>query len=475
MKNVFYGVHFYLNINNLNKIVKKDENKHEDLARSFHALEIFLKSIEKFVLDIGNIEIEKFTTSRLHLYTKDCGENSIIKMMQVICFSNSLTDYMHKSIGKYKNLDQFTIGVGADSGYFTEFVFSDPESQLMEMTTIGSPANRAAKLQANCANAEMLFSKEVYDFLPQNIKSVFWGDGLLSAKLAKKYAELTVYKANYDSVEELLPERYFNRKKSVFEFATQQANGTNVGDIDFSDANSLLDFTNLSLKKSKHLTEAAVLYADIRGFTNKVDEESLSDIKQLTQMVLKGMNKAVRQHDGVHVQFQGDRESAIFNAYNSEEDYFALRALFGAMRMLDMVDIINQDRNEDRLDIGIGVSLGDTFATRVGVRNNKDNVIMGETVKEADTAEDEVAGVNLENHKTELVVTSEFYNYLVNNQQKYSKIIRQIFSLRKVANQIYYVCTIGYKDFQSKLIERARDNNANNAKSNTDLRPWSKE
>ena len=475
MKNVFNGLHFYININNLNNIVKKDENRHENLARSFHALEIFVKGIEKFVLDIGDIEIEKFTTSRIHLYTKSVDEKPVVKMLQVICFANSLAEYMHNSISKFKNLDQFTIGAGADLGDFTEFVFSDPESQLTEMTTIGSPANRAAKLQSNCSDAYMLFSKEVYNSLPSDIKSVFWGDGLLSAKLAKKYAELTVYKSLYGSVEELLPEKYFDRRENAFKYTSDQANSNNIGDIEFSDAKSMLDFTNLSLKKSKHLTDAAVLYSDIRGFTNKVDEERLSDIKQLAQHVLKGMNKAVRQHDGVHVQFQGDRESAIFNRFNDEKDDFALRALFCAMHMLDMVDDINQVRNENRLDIGIGISLGDTFATRVGMRNNKDNVLMGETVKEADTAEDDVAGVHMENSRTEVVVTSDLYSYLITNQQDYSKSLKEIFSQRKVGGKVYYVCVTGFKDFQKKLIEHERDDNATNAKKNTDLRPWSKE
>lgn len=468
----YNGVHFYVNINNFNNIVKKDEKKHDDLARSFHALEIFIKSIEKFVLDIGDIEIEKFTTSRLHFYIRECEENFIVKMLQVMCFANSLVDYMKGNIGKFKNIDKFTIGVGADLGDFTEFEFSDPDSEITEMTTIGSPANRAAKLQSNCSDGEILVSREVYNSLPYEIKNEFFGDGQLSSKLAKKYAELTVYKADYIDVEDALPEKYFNRRDNVFEYTKEQANNIKIGEISFSDATMPIDFTNLSLKNSKHLNDSAVLYADIRGFTNKVDEGHLPDIKQLVQQVLKGMNKCVRQYDGVHVQFQGDRESAVYNSFSKETDNVALRALFSAMRMIDMVNDINEDRNEDRVDIGIGLSLGDTFATRVGLKNHKDNVLMGETVKEADIAEDDVAGIN---NKTELVVTADLYNYISEFKNNYVKAIKTIFSPRKVENKLYYVCSIGYKQFQKKLIDNEREQNAHNAKRNTDLKPWSKE
>ena len=43
----------------------------------------------------------------------------------------------------------------------------------------------------------------------------------------------------------------------------------------------------------------------------KVGHTDLAKIKQLTQDVLIQMNKAVMNESGRHVQFQGDRESAI--------------------------------------------------------------------------------------------------------------------------------------------------------------------
>lgn len=88
----------------------------------------------------------------------------------------------------------------------------------------------------------------------------------------------------------------------------------------FSEAKAKLDYLQLSLKNSKWLDNAVIFFSDIRGFTNKVDHTDLAKIKQLTQDVLIQMNKAVMKESGIHVQFQGDRESAILLSQVNKKD-----------------------------------------------------------------------------------------------------------------------------------------------------------
>lgn len=52
----------------------------------------------------------------------------------------------------------------------------------------------------------------------------------------------------------------------------------------------------------------------------KVDHTDLAKIKQLTQDVLIQMNKAVMKESGIHVQFQGDRESSILLSQVNKKD-----------------------------------------------------------------------------------------------------------------------------------------------------------
>lgn len=473
MKKVVEGIHFYININNLNGIIKKDEKMHDDLRRVFHAIQTFIATIEKFAIEL-NIEVEKFTSSRLHFYLP-CNENDYetkaISMLELVVFSRCLATHM-STIGKYQSLANFTIGAGADLGLFTTFEFADPDSEIEEMTTIGSPANRAAKLQSLCEDGKILVSKEIYDILPKSLHSIFYGDGRTSALLAVKYTELTAYKATINEIKPYLSEKYCIRETRCLNFASEIANKTNFSEINFSEAKAQIDFSFLSLANSKYSDDSVVLFSDIRGFTNKVDNGNLSDIKQLTQTVLSGMNKAVRKHQGSHVQFQGDRESAIFNRYNDETHDFAFRAILSAMKMLDMVDEINSLRPTDKLNIGIGCAFGNIFGTRVGLRGRKFNVIMGQTVKAADTAEDEVAGAHIENASTEIAITSELFDYLLTLPDKQAKFIKSNFVKRSYAGKSYYICTTRFSKYQNELDNVALKQNSTIAKNNYGIKPW---
>lgn len=474
MKRVFNGIHFYININNLNSIIKSDEYNHDDLRRTFHALNTFTATMEKFANEFEEVEVEKFTTSRLHFYipiyeNKDAVAN---EMLELIAFARTLATFINGN-SKYQSLVNFKIGVGADYGKYTEFPFEDNDSGLKEMTTIGSPANRAAKLQSICNDGKVLISKEVYQMLPKSMKEAFFGNHEATLELAKKYTGLTAYEAEIANISDRLDRSYEKKEGRGLEYASTVANNLNLKDISISDARNKLSFDNLSISNIKDVEEAAILFADIRGFTKKVDENNLAEMKQLTQTVLNMMNKEIRSRDGVHVQFQGDRESAVFNHYSDETEDYAFRAILSAMRMLDRVDDINKTR-EDKLNIGIGCSLGEIYAARIGMkkRDKKFNVTMGQTVKEADDAEDNVAGVGITSKSTEIAITSDMYDYLVALSGREAKLIKENFEKRKKNNKTYYVSTLRLSKFQTLLNSASLQQNASRAERTNGLRPW---
>ena len=179
------GIHLYININNLNKIIRKEENNDEDLRHSFHALDTFIASLEKFSQYFEDIiTVEKFTTSRLHFYIGNTKGNDKMNeaFEQLSVFANVLAGHLTK-IGKYKKVARFQIGIGADYGTFVEYEFEDKNTELKELTSIGSPANRAAKLQSVCDEGNILISKTLYDLLDNETKNIFFGAGDVSKKL----------------------------------------------------------------------------------------------------------------------------------------------------------------------------------------------------------------------------------------------------------------------------------------------------
>ena len=409
------GIHLYININNLNKIIRKEENSDEDLRHSFHALDTFIASLEKFSQYFEDIiTVEKFTTSRLHFYIGNTKGNDKMNeaFEQLSVFANVLAGHLTK-IGKYKKVARFQIGIGADYGTFVEYEFEDKNTELKELTSIGSPANRAAKLQSVCDEGNILISKALYDLLNDETKNIFFGAGDVSKKVALKYVDLTAYYAKHtDILKTISSVRYKAREETVLSFATERANNTSLGSINFTDAKQPIDYSSLSLRNAKQVN-GVMLYADIRGFTNKVEHSNLQAIEQLTKTVLSKMYKCTTDQDGIHIQFQGDRESAIFHKFIDQSEDFAVRAILSSMKMLDAIDSINQYRDQaTHLDIGIGCAIGDIFASRIGLKSGKFNLVLGNTVKTADDTEDLIAGNAPQGQKSEIAITTDLFNYI---------------------------------------------------------------
>ena len=425
-----FGIHFYINIDNLEQILIIDENKNDELKHSFHQLDTFIASIERFSETfLEDCVVEKFTTSRLHIYYRvecdDDGEpkevsikNAIVRIFQIICFSRCLVEKL-KSLGKYKNASKFKIGVGVDIGNFVEFEFKDDE--LTELTTIGSPANRAAKLQSVIANDkdnDILISKAFFDVVQKcipEIASKFFGRGDLSSKIVVKayYYDLTAYGGSIKEIEEVIAlySSWNKRKNAGLDFAEQKANQTNYGDIDFTSARKPIDFNTLSLRAPK-VVEGAMFYSDIRGFTNKVDMSKLQEAERFTKTVLEMMYDCEQADAGVHIQFQGDRDSVVFYNHSDMSKNYAVSAVVAGMKMLDGIDNINKSRNTDKINIGIGIALGNIFLSRLGLKNGKFNIALGQTVRDADEAEDEKAGTRKEGQLSEIAITSEVFQYI---------------------------------------------------------------
>lgn len=464
-----FGIHFYINIDNLDQILVIDENKNDELKNSFHQLDTFIASIEKFSESFPeNCVVEKFTTSRLHIYySVECDDgkpkevslkNAIIRVFQIICFSRCLVEKL-KSLGKYKNAPQFKIGVGVDIGNFVEFEFKDDE--LTELTTIGSPANRAAKLQSVIANDkdnDILISKAFFDAVQKYISEIaskFFGRGDLSSKIVVKayYYDLTAYGGSIKEIEEVIAQysSWDKRKDAGLDFAEQKANQTNYGDIDFTSARKPIDFNTLSLRAPK-VVEGAMFYSDIRGFTNKVDISKLKEAESFTKTVLEMMYDYEQADAGVHIQFQGDRDSAVFYNHSDMSKNYAVSAVVAGMKMLDGIDNINKSRNTDKINIGIGIAIGNIFLSRLGLKNGKFNIALGQTVREADKAEDEKAGIRKEGQLSEIAITSEVFNHISSlaKNNLLAKNIASIFSPFSDSKE-FYVTSTRYSELFSKL------------------------
>ena len=116
-----------------------------------------------------------------------------------------------------------------------------------------------------------------------------------------------------------------------------------------------------------------------------------------TQNILTSMYSTIKNNNGIHVQFQGDRELALFHNYGS---YSCIeKAVISGLRIIENI-------KEYGVCVGVGQAYGRLFATRIGARGEKDNILLGKTVTQADKNEDEKAD------KNQLVISKEIYEKL---------------------------------------------------------------
>lgn len=426
------GIHFYVNVANFNDVVMDEETRQGKVNHSIHALDTFFSSIESF----GKKEfpdtfvVEKITGSRLHMYVLNDIIESYEVVEEVVKFAGDLTKYLNNDIAKYKTLLGFKIQAGACFGSFYNFEFKRENAD--EETTIGYAANYAAKLQGVSNIGAIAISSNIFDVLEHEKKTIFVKHD--SSKV-QKYGENCYYE---------MPIVKLSRKLDYTESLSKSreyANKINLTDMVFRKPTKSVTFDDLSKKECKEV-EGIPLFADIRGFTSQFDNDdtNLEEMTIKTQDILTAMYNQVEQNKGIHVQFQGDREFALFHNYSEYECY--LDAVKAGLKMIDAVKVYG-------VSIGVGQSFGKMFAAKIGARGEKDFLLIGTTVIEADKNEDDNAKAN------QLVISNDIYVALKRINSKWADIFTKADG--------YYYTTSGYNDLTNLIAqEQLRSNNRNN-------------
>ena len=321
------GMYFYINIPNLDQVVIDEETKTGKVNHSLHALDTFFSMIESFGKKHfpQSFVVEKITGSRLHMYVTDSLNEAFEVVAEVSGFAYKLTSYLNHEIAKYKTLLNFQIQIGACYGEFYEFTFK--RETFEEDSTIGYAANYAAKLQGLSEKSFISISSDIYENLDSEYKKTF---------IIKKDNKLGKYGQKYYATTNLEKLQTTLDYATDLENAKRYANNLNLGDINFSSVRQSLNFDVLSKKECKKL-EGIPLFADVRGFTRqfKKDGSNLEEMSQKTQKILQSMYEIVGRNKGIHVQFQGDREMALFHDYS---DYKCIPdAIVAALRIVDTV------------------------------------------------------------------------------------------------------------------------------------------
>jgi len=126
----------------------------------------------------------------------------------------------------------------------------------------------------------------------------------------------------------------------------------------------------------------SVMFSDIRGFTKMVESQPPDETIELLNTYYTLMFEAISGRGGVVNQMVGDGLMAIFGAPLPLPDC-AASAVAAAREMIEMVDLLNHDREaagKAPIRIGIGIATGEVVAGYTGTHQRATYTCVGDTV-----------------------------------------------------------------------------------------------
>lgn len=474
------GVHFYINIKNLIDIINDEEKKDDDLKRTLHRLQTYFTGLSKLINDRG-AEVEKYTSGRAHIVFEMDAEDSEIneKLLEIMVSCFIYNNDIFNNLGKYSQYENFEVHGGADYGEYYDYEILEEDGDN-EFTSIGSVANISAKIQTYSKKDYIYVTKKFVDNLDKEIKDKFIELTEDEKKeFSSKIKVQKIYKAKYSNIfEEDKIEELRNSLDDIKTRVTEEANKLNLSEITFEGVNKKLSFSDLSLGgKNKKIESCGVMCADIRKFTKlfNANGANLDNLKDVMKDIYSIMGETVSTYNGTKVQYQGDRIVAVFHDYGNEEEYI-VRMMECSMTLKSKIQGLNDDEqikeklNNKTISIGIGCSIGKVIASRLGLRGNKDNIIIGEAYKTANKAEDDHAG------EEEIVIWKSLKDEIDTKEEvtynvKYTA-LQDIFD--SISTTGYYVTKSTIDEFEEKIKEeKNKSEDAQKQLSKNAVRPWS--
>lgn len=149
-----------------------------------------------------------------------------------------------------------------------------------------------------------------------------------------------------------------------------------------------------SLELGGKLTQLAVLFVDIRGFTSMSEALEPGQVVEVLNSYLTLFSSSIKNHGGTLDKFIGDAAMAFWGAPLAQEDY-VMKAVLAALDMAKEADRLGDQleaRFGRRLTFGTGIHTGPAVVGNVGAPDRMDYTAIGDTVNTASRLESNAPG-----------------------------------------------------------------------------------
>lgn len=133
------------------------------------------------------------------------------------------------------------------------------------------------------------------------------------------------------------------------------------------------------------LGRVTILFCDLRGYTPFVEKRDPKDVVRFLNTYFGEMERCIRAHNGIVLQYIGDEIEAVFGHPIREPDH-ALAAVEAALEMRERLGRLNREREalgEESVRHGIGIHTGEVLAGSVGSPDRLVYAMVGDTVNAA--------------------------------------------------------------------------------------------
>jgi class 3 adenylate cyclase len=133
------------------------------------------------------------------------------------------------------------------------------------------------------------------------------------------------------------------------------------------------------------LKEVTILFCDLRGYTTFVEGKEPKEVVNFLNEYFSEMEKAVKQYEGIVLQFIGDEIEAVFGAPLDVPDHpeMAVRVSLEMRKRLKDLNIKRASHGKRPISHGIGIHTGTVLAGSVGSPNRHVYAMVGDAVNTA--------------------------------------------------------------------------------------------